>query len=227
MAQLTHPENRSLVRDGDPYPTLAVNSRPHVAISFKPSHFTRAKDGAPSEVSHPLSADVDKGDQDPIVLQAPTGPFIVSLWQMNAISQDVSTTICAKPSGGWNLYSTPILCQPAPGFSPDAPAPAEGEPTIAIDAQNILTNDRVFPTIDTGAENWNRGPQVLRRGVVRRLTPVECCRLMAWPDTWLDVPLNEKGKMPSDTRKYRAVGNGVASNVAEWLARRIDTHFPR
>jgi DNA (cytosine-5)-methyltransferase 1 len=34
---------------------------------FKASYFTRGKDGAPSTVSPPLSADADKGDQDPIV----------------------------------------------------------------------------------------------------------------------------------------------------------------
>jgi DNA (cytosine-5)-methyltransferase 1 len=38
-----------------------------VATSFKPSHFTRGKDGAPSEVAPPLTADADKGDQDAIV----------------------------------------------------------------------------------------------------------------------------------------------------------------
>ncbi len=32
--------------------------------AFKPSHFTRGKDGAPSEVVPPLSADADLGDQD-------------------------------------------------------------------------------------------------------------------------------------------------------------------
>lgn len=40
---------------------------PAVAVAFKPSHFTRGKDGAPSECTPPLTADADKGDQDPIV----------------------------------------------------------------------------------------------------------------------------------------------------------------
>ena len=35
---------------------------------FKPSHFTRGKDGAPSDVTPPLSADADKGGQEPIVV---------------------------------------------------------------------------------------------------------------------------------------------------------------
>jgi site-specific DNA-cytosine methylase len=37
------------------------------AIAFKPSHFTRGKDGKPSEVTPPLSADADKGDQDTVI----------------------------------------------------------------------------------------------------------------------------------------------------------------
>lgn len=38
------------------------------AVAFKPSHYTRDKDGAPSEIVPPLSADADKGDQEPVVL---------------------------------------------------------------------------------------------------------------------------------------------------------------
>lgn len=37
-------------------------------VMFKPSHYTRDKDGAPSRVAPPLSADADKGDQDPLLL---------------------------------------------------------------------------------------------------------------------------------------------------------------
>jgi DNA (cytosine-5)-methyltransferase 1 len=36
-------------------------------VAFKASHYTRGKDGAPSEVTPPLSADADKGDQDTLV----------------------------------------------------------------------------------------------------------------------------------------------------------------
>jgi DNA (cytosine-5)-methyltransferase 1 len=39
------------------------------AVAFKPSHYTRGKDGAPSDVTAPLSADADKGDQDTVVAQ--------------------------------------------------------------------------------------------------------------------------------------------------------------
>jgi len=41
------------------------------AVAFKPSHFTRGKDGKPSEVTSPLSADADKGDQDTVIAFKP------------------------------------------------------------------------------------------------------------------------------------------------------------
>ena len=39
-----------------------------MATAFKASHFTRGKDGAPSDIVPPLSADADKGDQDTLAL---------------------------------------------------------------------------------------------------------------------------------------------------------------
>lgn len=41
------------------------------AVAFKPSHFTRGKDGKPSDVTAPLSADADKGDQDTVIAFKP------------------------------------------------------------------------------------------------------------------------------------------------------------
>lgn len=38
------------------------------AVAFKASHYTRDKDGAPSDVAPALSADADRGDQDTLVL---------------------------------------------------------------------------------------------------------------------------------------------------------------
>lgn len=53
--------------------------------------------------------------------------------------------------------------------------------------------------------------------VVRRLTPLECERLMSWPDNWTLMD----GDTSPDSRRYAACGNGVVSNVSEWIARRI------
>lgn len=50
---------------------------------------------------------------------------------------------------------------------------------------------------------------------VRRLTPVEFCRLQGFPDDWLD------GLGISDSVKYRMLGNAVTTTVAEWIGRRL------
>ena len=49
--------------------------------------------------------------------------------------------------------------------------------------------------------------------VVRRLTPLECERLMGWPDDWT------AGQ--SDTHRYKQCGNGVASPVAQWIGQQL------
>jgi DNA (cytosine-5)-methyltransferase 1 len=96
------------------------------------------------------------------------------------------------------------------------------------------SNDQVvFPTITMGAHpaapglNGQDAPYmaeaILRStacGIPRRLTPVECERLMGWPDGWTDVP-DEKGKPAPDTARYKACGNGVASPVAAWIGFRL------
>jgi DNA (cytosine-5)-methyltransferase 1 len=57
--------------DGDPMFTVQA-TKPH-AVAFKPSHYTRGKDGKPDEVAPPLSADADKGDQDTLVMRQSIG----------------------------------------------------------------------------------------------------------------------------------------------------------
>jgi DNA (cytosine-5)-methyltransferase 1 len=53
---------------------------------------------------------------------------------------------------------------------------------------------------------------------VRRLTPLECERLMGWPDHWTAQGIN--GPI-ADSHRYRMCGNGVVSNVTEWIGRRL------
>ena len=54
---------------------------------------------------------------------------------------------------------------------------------------------------------------------VRRLTPLECERLMGWPDGW--TRWTSDGREISDSHRYRLCGNGVVSTVAEWLGHRL------
>jgi len=56
---------------------------------------------------------------------------------------------------------------------------------------------------------------------IRRLTPTECERLMGYPDDWTKCGLYDEVKEMSDTRRYKACGNGVVSSVVEEVVRRL------
>jgi DNA (cytosine-5)-methyltransferase 1 len=45
------------------------------------------------------------------------------------------------------------------------------------------------------------------------MSPVECSRLMGFPDDWNDGQ--------SNTKRYKQLGNAVAVPVAEWVGRQI------
>ena len=54
---------------------------------------------------------------------------------------------------------------------------------------------------------------------VRRLTPIECERLMGWADN--HTLHRADGKQNADTTRYKMCGNGVASPVAQWIGQHL------
>lgn len=62
-----------------------------------------------------------------------------------------------------------------------------------------------------------RGIHVTKEMSVRRLTPVECERLMGWPDGWTAPD----GVKAPDSKRYAACGDGIVSWVAYWIGQRI------
>jgi DNA (cytosine-5)-methyltransferase 1 len=54
---------------------------------------------------------------------------------------------------------------------------------------------------------------------VRRLTPLECERLMGWPDGW--TRYTAEGDEIADDHRYRMCGNGVVASVAEYIGHRL------
>ena len=53
---------------------------------------------------------------------------------------------------------------------------------------------------------------VAQAWAVRRLTPVECCRLQGFSDDYLST-VTYRGKPPADGPMYKALGNSMATNV--------------
>lgn len=60
---------------------------------------------------------------------------------------------------------------------------------------------------------------VATRGLVRRLTPRECERLQGFPDDFTLVPY--RGKMATDSNRYRALGNSMAVPCIRWIGERL------
>ena len=74
----------------------------------------------------------------------------------------------------------------------------------AIDVAHTLT-----------AYDYKAQQAVLKRGeaFVRRLTPLECERLQGLPDNW-----TEGG---SDSKRYKAIGNGMAQPCADFVIEKL------
>ena len=67
---------------------------------------------------------------------------------------------------------------------------------------------QIAQTLDTGMQQFT-----LEGARLRRLTPVECERLMGFPDNWTAGV--------SDTQRYKVCGNAVVTNVIEEIISRI------
>jgi len=111
-----------------------------------------------------------------------------------------------------------------------APPNKTGSPTAVAYAftteQTPKYNQDVALTLTKGSPTGGGQPQSVAQPVtacdgdtnmvVRRLTPIECERLMGWPDN--HTLHRADGKTNSDSTRYKMCGNGVATPVAYWIA---------
>jgi len=70
-------------------------------------------------------------------------------------------------------------------------------------------------TLDTISQHGVMTPDL----ILRKLTPLECERLMGFPDNHTAYYAN--GKKVADTNRYKMCGNAVATPVAKWIAEQI------
>ena len=83
-----------------------------------------------------------------------------------------------------------------------------------MSATQCASSENVAPSL--GALNPTA---VATQWAVRRLTPLECERLMGFPEGHTAIP--HKGKPAADGPRYKALGNSWAVNVAAWVGQRI------
>jgi len=105
-----------------------------------------------------------------------------------------------------------------------------GQPLIIIP---VLTPDRLEKR-QNGRRFKNNGEErftltaqdkhgIFNGQAIRRLTPIECERLMSWPDNWTKYGIDDKGNKIeiSDTQRYKMCGNGVVSKIIKILVKNL------
>nr|WP_289980782.1 DNA cytosine methyltransferase [Lactobacillus sp. UCMA15818] len=74
-----------------------------------------------------------------------------------------------------------------------------------------------FPTLLAGTvnvfANWPKGE--VEKGNIRKLTPLECERLMGLPEDWTKYGFQNKEISPS--ARYKALGNAIVLPCAEFI----------
>jgi DNA (cytosine-5)-methyltransferase 1 len=173
------------------------------AVAFKPSHYTRGKDGKPSETVPPLSADADKGDQDPVVFE--------TRYARNGrgAPDDVVPPLKARSGETGKGDAAPIVMhETGPGWW------NEGQQAGTIRAEGENRPSRPSNVV------FAQGVPTPSAMIVRRLTPTECERLQGFPDGYTDIP------GASDSARYKALGNSMAVPVMRWIGERIE-RMPR
>lgn len=75
-----------------------------------------------------------------------------------------------------------------------------------------------------GGNSLNSIHPVRIANLIRRLTPLECERLMDFPDGWTDIPADGPRFGATDSKRYKALGNSVVVSCMEYVLRGI-TYF--
>jgi len=103
----------------------------------------------------------------------------------------------------------------------------ERDVAITLAARDAKSPNTVaVGTLNGGSYNGQDAPTVRilpTAGRPRRLMPVECERLMSWPDDHTRMGIKENGTpyLLPDTARYRLCGNGVGSVCVAWFAKRL------
>ena len=136
------------------------------------------------------------------------------------LNEEISGTLQAKGNGGYSLnYQNPVVYQnPKRGEYVESEVGSTLLAHLAVEPRDIVVYDargngdgQIVPTLTGDHESRVTDYtalavflEKLRWYIVRRLTPLECCRLQGFPDWW------EDGVSGSDSARYKMWGNGMA-----------------
>ena len=157
------------------------------------------------------------------------------LWidrHLNMGDDDVLPTLCAKyGTGGGNVPYIPMIEKGIRGGQSlgSGNLPVLHNCQLWDEPENDLS-PCLRARMGTGGNSTPMVPEeeeeMSGHYVVRRITPLECERLQAFPDGYSDIGewTDKKGKkrVTTDAARYKALGNSMCVNVMREIAARID-----
>lgn len=204
--QITSPDNWSKPKPGDPCHPLAAEAHPP-AIAFTQNQREEVRDL--DDTATAIQAEPGMHQQTYVATCIGNGQADIA----SHISEEVSQTLnCMHDQLAVHISE---------------------EETTAVDCRNATENHDVNGTLQAKEQGQNlNSNNVCRRGnTVRRLTPLECERLQAFPDGWTDIgewtDSNGKVHKDADTPRYKALGNSIALPFWDWLLGRIAEQYDR
>ena len=204
------------------------------AMAHAESH---ANAGGQLAVAHTLKGGGFDGSEDGTGRGTPIVPVGIALRGRDGgstaeVTGEVMTSLRCGGGGGdkphalvpfdtTQITSKANRCNPQSGDPSHPLAAGAHAPAIAF---RTIGNDGAYETGDvTGCLNTGTDPSAItlvQDWAVRRLTPLECERLMAFPDGYTAIPY--RGKIAADGPRYKALGNSMSVNVMSWVGQRID-----
>jgi DNA (cytosine-5)-methyltransferase 1 len=189
-------------------------------------------------VTQTLSAKMGTGGGNTPMIAVPTYSFDTQFGSNANVTENVSPTLKASqqsPSIAYPIQDGREIEKHQNGFG----VASDGEPSYTLDqtgaqavAYSVREDAKANTFSATELDHANAlsalrpSPQshhaqmfIAQPMAVRRLTPLECERLMGWPDD--HTRYKADGIEQADTHRYKQCGNGVATPVARWVASHI------
>lgn len=234
------------VRSDDRAPTLNAaagmsgNNQPMICAAFKAGQGAKANGIGYAEECAPTLGAVSSGtNQCPSVL-------IFDRAQITS-PNNRSTVGPDKPCSALHTFGeVPAVCYQMQGFGDyregDVASNCKQRDykdstdlvVSSVDCRNFTEGGEINGTLqakESVGQSLNLQNTVRTGMIVRRLTPMECERLQGFPDHWTDIGewRDSKGKLrkPSDSPRYKALGNSIALPFWDFLAKRISAQYLR
>ena len=118
----------------------------------------------------------------------------------NRVTDYTAVAVYCNPKIGEYAADATTSTMAARDFKSPRDLGVECHPVYGVDCRNAALDEEKTHTLQakaSGGQSLNCTPSVLTSGtpprkyIIRRLTPLECCRLQGFPDGWGDLPEKE------------------------------------